>query len=419
MRTKNMLSYLLFFSFAISTFANEMPATLLNSTKVQSYTQEQIKAILKEKKIPGIMKVKNGVDVYEVLYTTSWHDGSPVRASGFLYLPTNFTKKPSVVTYAHGTQMERHRKDIWENEGTIAMLFACDGYVVSMPDYVGLGKGDKFHLYLHAQTEATAQVDMLYAVYEILRKTNTETDGRLFSTGYSQGGHASMAFARYLESNKPAGLEITASSPMSGPYDISGVQSTAMVQEYPYPSYLPYLLNSYQEVYKLVDEGEKIYKEPYDSIVKTYYTGEHSMFKVNKMLPAVPIDMVTDTFKQLFLTDPEFKMHYAVKDNNVYDWKPEKPLQLCYCKYDEQVDYRNAYVAMEAMKKNGSDKVFVRNGGNKFNHRDCAVISFAYSKFFFDSFRNGSEKGNKGNVGKRMAVGIYKGFVKPSPNRKK
>ncbi len=419
MRKQFVMSFLLFVGVAFHVFADDTPATLLNSAKVESYTKEQLKTLFKEKKIPGLMKANNGVDVYEIMYTTTWHDGTPVRASGFVYVPTNYTKKPSIVSYAHGTQMERNRKNIWENEGTIAMLFASDGYVVSMPDYVGLGKGDKFHLYLHAATEASAQVDMLYAVNEILQRTSTETDGRLFSTGYSQGGHASMAFARLLETKKQPGLELTASSPMSGPYDISGVQSVVMVEEYSHPSYLPYLLNTYQEVYKIVGENDQIYKNPYDSIVGVYYTGEHNMFKVNRLLPSVPIDMVTDSFKHMFLTDPNFRMHYAVKDNDVYDWKPEKPMQLCYCKYDEQVDYRNAYVAMEAMKKNGSDKVFVRNGGNKFNHRDCAVVSFAYTKFFFDSFRDGKENGNKGKVGKRMAVGIYKGFAKASPNRKK
>ncbi len=419
MRFSWILSFVFAFTIAMNAFAEETTSRLTHSAVLTSYSKDDINRLLKEKKIPGIMKAKNGVDVYEILYTTTWHDGSKIQASGFVYLPTNFSKKPSLLSYAHGTQMERHRKDIWQNEGTIAMLFAADGYVVSMPDYVGLGKGDKFHLYMHAATEASAQVDMLYAVKEILKQTNTETDGRLFSTGYSQGGHASMALARFLETNKIEGLELTAASPMSGPYDVSGVQSAVMIEEYSHPSYLPFLLRSYQEIYGIVEDPSMIFKAPYDSIIEVYYTGEHSMMAVNKMLPKVPIEMVNDSFKTVYLTDPTFKMHYAAKDNDVYDWKPEKPLQMCYCKYDEQVDYRNAMVALEKMKENGSKTAYVRNAGNKFNHFTCAVVSFAYSKFFFDSFRNGSVKGNKGNVGKRMAVGIYVGFAKSTATRKK
>src|SRR5258707_14075515 len=44
---------------------------------------------------------------------------------------------------------------------------------------------------------------------------STLDGGKLFITGYSQGGHVAMATHRAMEA---AGMPVTASAPMSGPY---------------------------------------------------------------------------------------------------------------------------------------------------------------------------------------------------------
>jgi len=62
-----------------------------------------------------------------------------------------------------------------------------------MPDYIGLGKGDKFHLYQNSESEATASIDMLLAIQELNIEFGIKTNKQLFLTGYSQGGHACMA----------------------------------------------------------------------------------------------------------------------------------------------------------------------------------------------------------------------------------
>jgi hypothetical protein len=42
-------------------------------------------------------------------------------------------------------------------------------------------------------------------------------------------------------------FKVTATSPMSGAYDMTGEQEKYMFQKYPKPFYLPYLLTSYQD----------------------------------------------------------------------------------------------------------------------------------------------------------------------------
>ncbi len=80
-----------------------------------------------------------------------------------------------------------------------------------------------------------------------------------------------MATHKYIQEKMSGSMQVTASSPMSGPYDLSGVQSTVMFEKYSHPGYLPYLLNSYNEVYKIIpDDFYQIYKSPYDTVVKFF-----------------------------------------------------------------------------------------------------------------------------------------------------
>ena len=71
---------------------------------------------------------------------------------------------------------------------------------------------------------------------------NQKTNSQLYLTGYSQGGHACLATHKKLQETFPK-IKITASSPMSGSYDMSGAQSKVMFSPYPDPAYLALLIN--------------------------------------------------------------------------------------------------------------------------------------------------------------------------------
>lgn len=403
--------------FCTSLRASVIPDSLLrleSYTLVKTYSREELKETWKKYHVPrAVVPVRYAVDVYEVIYRTQWHDGTEIKASGILFMPREMKKKPSMLCYHHGTQIRRERNIAIEGEQAVCMGFAVDGYVVCMPDYIGLGKGEKFHLYQHAESEAQASIDMMRAVRQILAEKQMETDGRLFISGYSQGGHAAMALHKILQERYRSEFPVTASSPMSGPYDLSGVQSEVMFKNYSHPGYLPYLLNSYQEVYHIIEEDiHTIYKNPYDTVVRYFYNGEYEMGDINKHLPAVPGDMIKEEWVKVYTTDSSFKLHQALRMNNVYDWKPESPMQICYCQADEQVTYRNALVAYETMRSNGSKLVKLRSGGKRFGHFTCAIYSSMNTKLFFNSIRHGHKKGTRGNIFSRMLIGLGKAFAK-------
>lgn len=377
--------------------------------KVASYSLEDLQQFWKKAHIPQFIAPLNyGVDLYEVIYTSTWVDGTPVKASGLYFVPQGKRDNLPLVIYHHGTRIEKERSIKLGGEQGICVGFAADGYAVLMPDYFGLGKGEQKHLYIHAETEALSAIDMYRSVKALNEKEGVSWGDKLFLTGYSQGGHAAMATHIKMQRDFPDEFHVTASAPMSGPYDVSGDQGTVMFKPYTHPGYLPYLIYSYQEAYKLVADASTLFKSPYDTMLPPMFDGNHSMGEINKMLPEIPKDIIADEIVKAFLEDTSFAFRKALQANDVYNWKPEAPVLLCYCKSDEQVSYKNSLKAELTMRNNGAANVKLRHSGKKFGHGTCALYTSIYTKMWFDSFVDGSAKGKKGPVFKRMLVGVSK-----------
>lgn len=410
---KQICSLLLFFILTLKLTAQQQ--FLVSYQKINTYTKEDLKAKWKENKIKEfITPVHYDVDVYEIMYKTRWHDGSQILASGFYYIPKNNNSKMPIMIMNHGTQL---KKEITEKLGGLmvgCVAFATDGYLALYPHYIGLGKGEKTHLYQMADSEAYANIDMLRAVRELNVLLHVKTNNQLFITGYSQGGHAAMATHKMIQEEYNTEFKVTASAPMSGAYDMTGVQAEVMFKEYNHQAYLPYLLLSLQEKYQ-VWEGDiyNIFKEPYKTIIKEKVNHNYKLKEVSQLLPQIPADMIIDELVEEFKTNPNFIFTKVLAENNNYNWKPESPMMLCYCNADEQVSYKNAFVAREKMKENGAERIILRNGGKKYGHNKCALFSLMNTKFFFDSIRDGNEQGSKGNVMKRFLVSLAKLAVKP------
>lgn len=359
-------------------------------------------------------KIKNPLDVFEVIYETTWYDGTTIEASGIFYLPRKKGKEFPMICYHHGTQIVKDRKIIFGGEQAICTVFSASGYMVAFPDYIGLGTSKKTHLYLHVETEAAASIDLLRAVKELLIKEDAKESKYLFLTGYSQGGHATLATLKVMQEKYPDEFKVTASAPMSGAYDleIGSVQSEVMFKPYTHPGYLPYLMYSYQEAYKCFNDANSSFKAPYAEMLPSLYDGTHTMGDINKVMPGIPKDILTDEFLQGYLNNDKFPFKLALAKNSVHNWKPETPVLFCYCEADEQVNYRNAFVASDAMKAKGATNIKLRDTSRKMGHKTCATFSSVYTKMYFDSFVNGSKKGRKGPVINRMALAFFKMKVK-------
>jgi hypothetical protein len=236
-----------------------------------------------------------------------------------------------------------------------------------------------------------AFIYMLKAVEELKPKWGIQTNGQIFLTGYSQGGHSSMAAHKYLEELNDPRFKVTASSPMSGAYDMTGEQAKYMFEVYPKPFYLPYLMISYQEAYKILETQDiySAFRPPYDSIVKLFFDGERtrSFGELDRILPNIPANVISEPLLKQYINDDKFPFKVRLVENNLTDWKPVAPMQLCYCKGDREVNYKNAEVAYTRMTNLGAKNVRLKNFSDYLDHNTCAAFAVLSTKYFFDRFK--------------------------------
>jgi hypothetical protein len=233
-----------------------------------------------------------GVDFYYIKFWTVGAEGEATVSSGALMVPTGAAPTCSgprpIVLYAHGTQTDKTLNiadptNPANTEGVlIAAMFAAQGYIVVAPNYAGYDISTLgYHPFLDATQQSGEMIDTLTAARTALPNTfasATSDSGKLFVTGYSEGGHVAMATQRALET---AGTPATAAAPMSGPYALEAFGDAIFFGSVDIGSTVfgPLLTTSYQHAYG------NIYNTTSDIYSATYATG------IDMLLPsATPID---------------------------------------------------------------------------------------------------------------------------------
>lgn len=156
------------------------------------------------------------------------------NVSGGLFMP-NIDKNnvKGVILYFAGSQLDK--SDVGSNidqEKTqlIGAVFASQGYIVVMPDLIGLGDDwQNVHPYvIYPTINVKTAIDMLNAVLnKITSKYSGLTSAKLFSTGISEGGAYALWFQTYL-TTYPSELigtfyQLTHSVGLSGAYNVSNI----------------------------------------------------------------------------------------------------------------------------------------------------------------------------------------------------
>jgi hypothetical protein len=375
----------------------------------QTVSKDELNERMRQRKIPkALLDPKYDVHIYDVTYLSCWHDGSEVVVSGLYFVPQQVEKDLPVLVYHHGTKMVKGREDEIKKETNLALGYAVDGYAVLMPDYFGLGHGERFHIYQLYKPLAQTTIDFLFAMEQLNHTLKVRTNGQLFLTGYSEGGYAALATNKLIQEKYSNHFKVTATAANAGAYDMLGVQSHAMFKPYHRPQFLPYLLMGINEVYNIVPDVLAMYKPPYDSLVNYYFDGYHSHDELTELFPKIPIEMLHDTFVNLYLNDKDWIFHRAIEENTISNWKPENPVQFCHCKGDETVFYENSVVTRNNMLQLGAEDITLINPGKKYNHRSCGLFATSYSKFYLDSFREDSKNGRNGSLIQRFFLAIAK-----------
>ena len=314
--------------------------TLISVELLNSYTQPALVA-----SFFGV-PFENGANEYKVVYNTVDLSGNPTVASGAVYIPHGCDNFPMGV-YQHGTIFDPEAVPSRGDEA-VGLAFAGFGYATVAPDLLGMGDNDiNIHPYLHAESQATAATDLLRAARSFIADSlGLMHNGQLFITGYSQGGHSAMALHKYIEDNNLlTEFDVTASAPLSGPYDLAGVQ-TALPQDsiYSIPTYLPYLVESMQYAYgNLYTNTTDVYQEPWATTINDYKNGTIDIGTFGQNLPGNVYDFMNPTFLDAYLADTvqpyTNPFRIALSQNANFDWTPQRPVRMVYCTADEQVYY--------------------------------------------------------------------------------
>lgn len=381
----------------------------ISAQKLESYEFLEGRSALEIKfQLNNIITVPYGVDFYKIRYFTADINGDQHVASGLLCVPQDDTGLIfPMACYQHGTVAGRD--DVPSNLAggyTLPMVFSSYGYVVCAPDFIGLGDSPGIHPYVHAETEASAGVDLMLAARELAEELEElDINDQVFISGYSQGGHAAMALHREIEMNQTQQFDVTASAPMSGPYSISDkmIDFTLGDSDYETVSYIAWVTLSYQLAYPDLFAGitlEDVFLPEYLEDINLFKDEMIDLWELNDRMTATlistvgsvtPKNTVKPEIVDAIMNDPSHPFSQALADNDVYDWAPNSPTKMYYCKGDDQVTYENALLAEEIMIANGAQDVEAVRRDNDvalLDHGGCVFPASIAAIEWFNTFQN-------------------------------
>ncbi len=380
--------------------------TLTSTLFCQKIVDVELQETLTKEELAAVFlgfSVNNGIEAYKVLYETIDTDGTIDTASGLMVLPildSPFRQLP-FLAYQHGTASNRTAvpSNMENGERILIYYFAGQGYYTTAADYLGLGESRRvIHPYVHADTEASAAIDLVKAAKTYTDQQDLLNSGQLFITGYSQGGHAGMAMHKAVNETGIDGLEVAAGSHMSGIYNMSGELLNASISEevYLFPSYVAWIIVGYQSVYgNLYNELSDIFRPAYTPLVQSFIDGTTTRSDLNDLLIAeleknegasIPRFLFTDTFIASFEGDVNGPFQTALRDNNLFDWVPNAPMRMMYCTADDQVAFTNSTFTDSVMNANGAMDVLSVDVNSSADHGGCVIPAVFATNIFFEQF---------------------------------
>src|SRR3984885_9411347 len=318
-------------------------------------------------------------------------------------LGANCTGPRPILLYAHGTTTDRaFTMDNLQNTETLNLvaIFATKGYIVVAPNYAGYDTSTLgYPPYLIADQQSKDMIDALTAARTALplaSATLTQDNGQLFITGYSQGGYVAMATQRAMEA---AGMKVTAAAPLSGPYALAAFADAVFYGAVNggAPISTTMLVTAYQAAYgdmyvSATDVFEPQYATGIQTLLPTtltraelYAQGKLPQYALFSATPPAPQfaditppttpanlaplfalgfgsgNLILNSFRLSYLEDalqnpdggfpavttgvaaaaPQLPWRQALQKNDLRNWVPMAPVQLCGGADDPEVFWFN------------------------------------------------------------------------------
>jgi acetyl esterase/lipase len=331
------------------------------------------------------------VATYSVKYNTVGGAGEATDASAAIIVPSG--AGPScggsrpVLLYAHGTNTDKTYDMTRLADNTearlVAAMYAAQGFIVVAPNYAGYaGSSLSYFPYLDAAQQSADMIDALRAARASFAAIGAADSGKLFVTGYSQGGHVALATLRAMQALGAAEFKPAAVAGLSGPYALIQFGDSVFggAPRQGVTAFLPLLIAGGQHAGAgIYGAASEIYEAPYaagieagtikslpvalfgrDSLPQAagfgQYFGDDHLIKSGyraayladlaahpcDLNPAAPLDCA-----------PQHALRQLFRKNDLRSFTPAAPLMLCGGNADPTVPYQNTVSALAYFRANG------------------------------------------------------------------
>lgn len=350
------------------------------------FSKETAQLTLQKAPPLNTMETKYTLNLYKIHYKTLTPNGKITSASGFVAMPIAPLNEVAIVSFAHGTRVLRSEAPS-NNDVTNyiypAVFSSSGGYMLVMPDYLGLGDSNlSLHPYVQAKTLASSSIDMLIAAKELAQTLNYPLSNKLFLAGYSEGGFTTMVMYEALLKNHKT-IPVTAAAPGSAPYDWKETMHFVIDEPGPRASlYLAYFFYSLQSYYHYWAGLDAIFKKPYDTLIPTLLDGYHQLPDILAALPAQPRDILQEKFLDAIINGTDTHTNQLINNFNHYDFKSTSPLLLVGTKGDHDVPYHGAEIAYQQLKRQSS-MIYIKSVSDGLDHIQAAPYVIKEQLEFF------------------------------------
>lgn len=344
-------SYIQLISFAILILVScEQKETSIDNNDPYDYletfaytvTTEEMKNLINDYNLDFLLSyVEYDVSVHHVSYSTTYNNSS-VLASGAICIPIT-TKKLPIVSYQHGTMFDDEETPSGFTElSSFGMeLFATNGYITFISDYIGYGSTKNiihpYHLY---KPSADAVIDMIFNGLEFL-KTNQisfDTSG-IYLAGFSEGGYVTFATQKKIETHPEYNLTIKASAPGAGAYELEYMfDITTENDYYQGPGYMGLAILAYNDYY-WNQPLDYYFNVDYIDEVERVFDGSYTESEIHNSFPKYLSEFLNSDFLNDFKNNPASQFRVRLIENSLNNWVLNSPTKFIHGSNDQVVPY--------------------------------------------------------------------------------
>lgn len=295
--------------------------------------------------------------------------GRPIWLSGRLYYRIdalgNMVEPNHIVLTNHHTECDNSR--IPSQSIGVEAGIVHNGGIVVVPDYLGYGVSiDKVHPYCVPEITARNSLDMVRAAKQLMKDNGFSVGSQfpIYNIGYSQGGAAALAVAKYIQTKARLQSEFN----LAGSYCGGGPYSMAtMFKDFIETDNCLYPLSVPLMIVGLKTAFPKIIKDDYEKFLSEKMLNSGIMDKV--LSKQFTTDQLNEEICRIFNSSKGMSVQTSLMlskgackpGDKLYeqllkateacelakDWSPESPVHFIHAESDDVVPYYNFELVKE------------------------------------------------------------------------